>query len=86
MDVEGFYPFVNDLVRDIFIFKRNYIETAKVIFDSMNPQNSHTMVSIHVRLTDMDFHLQANWNLKNEPELYLEKAMVYFQDKYEVRS
>ena len=85
MDVKGFYPFVNELVRDIFVFKRNYIERAKVIFESMNPQIHHTMVSIHIRLTDMDLHLQKNWHLKNDPDLYLEKAMVYFCDRYDVR-
>ena len=84
MNLEGFYPFVNELVRDVFKFKRNYIEPAKVILQKINPNNLYTMVSIHLRLTDMDVHLQENWNLENKPEEYLRKAMRYFNDQYQV--
>ena len=84
MDLEGFYPFVNELVRDVFKFKRNYIEPAEVILQKINPNNLYTMVSIHLRLTDMDVHLQENWNLENKPEEYLRKAMRYFNDQYQV--
>ena len=84
MDLEGFYPFVNELVRDVFKFKRNYIEPAEVILQKINPNNLYTMVSIHLRLTDMDVHLQENWNLENKPEEYLRKAMRYFNDHYQV--
>ena len=84
MDLEGFYPFVNELVRDVFKFKRNYIEPAEVILQKRNPNNLYTMVSIHLRLTDMDVHLQENWNLENKPEEYLRKAMSYFNDQYQV--
>ena len=84
MDLEGFYPFVNELVRDVFKFKRNYIEPAEVILRKINPNNLYTMVSIHLRLTDMDVHLQENWNLENKPEEYLRKAMRYFNDQYQV--
>ena len=84
MNLEGFYPFVNELVRDVFKFKRNYIEPAEVILQKINPNNLYTMVSIHLRLTDMDVHLQENWNLENKPEEYLRKAMRYFNDQYQV--
>ena len=84
MNLEGFYPFVNELVRDVFKFKRNYIEPAEVILQKINPNNLYTMVSIHIRLTDMDVHLQENWNLENKPEEYLRKAMRYFNDQYQV--
>ena len=84
MDLEGFYPFVNELVRDVFKFKRKYIEAAELILEKVNPNNLHNMVSIHLRLTDMDLHLQENWNLENKPEEYLRKAMRYLNDKYQV--
>ena len=84
MDVKGFYPYINELVRDVFRFKTEHMEKAKTIFNKMNP-NQHTMVSIHVRLTDMDGHLKNLWNLKNAQEEYYTRAMLYFHERYKVR-
>ena len=82
MDVKGFYPFVGELVRNVFKFKRRYVETSQEIFNRMNVNNQHIMVSIHIRLTDMDRHLRENWSIRNEPDRYLENAMNYFHETY----
>ena len=85
MDVKGFYPYINELVRDVFKFKADHMDKAQTIFKRMNP-NQHTMVSIHVRLTDMDMHLKKLWNLKNAQEEYYSRAMHYFHERYKVRN
>ena len=82
MDVNGFYPYVDELVRNVFKFKRRYVEKSKEIFNRINVNNKHTMVSIHIRLTDMDRHLRENWSIRNEPDRYLENAMNYFHETY----
>ena len=83
MDVNGFYPYINELINDVFKFKPHYTDKAKGIFHDLR-SHIHTMVSIHIRLTDMDLHLKEQWNLGNAPDQYFEKAMKYFDDKYEV--
>ena len=82
MDVNGFYPYIDELVRNVFKFKRRYVEKSKEIFNRINVNNKHTMVSIHIRLTDMDRHLSENWSIRNEPDRYLENAMNYFHERY----
>ena len=84
MDVKGFYPYINELVNDVFKFKPVHIEKAQTIFNRMNP-TQHTMVSIHVRLTDMDKHLRNHWKLENAPEEYYGKAMLHFHERYKVK-
>jgi hypothetical protein len=87
MDVKGFYPYIDELVRDVFIFKTDHMEKAKIIINRMRIPNQHnTMVSIHVRLTDMDKHLKKLWNLENAQEEYYSRAMHYFRERYKVRN
>ena len=83
-DVKGYYPYINELVNDVLKFKSCHIEKAKGIFNSMNP-DQRTMVSIHVRLTDMDGHLKKLWNLENALDEYYGRAMLHFQNNYEVK-
>ena len=83
-DVQLFYPYINELVRDVFRFKADPMKRAETIFNRMDP-NKHTMVSIHVRLTDMDGHLKNLWNLKNAQGEYYRRAMQYFHKRYKVR-
>ena len=83
MDVKGFYPYIRELVNDVFKFKQNHVKTAKEILNKMNP-NQHTMVSIHVRLTDMKDHIKYWWNVEYTPDDYFRQAMDYFHNKYEV--
>ena len=84
MDVQGFYPYINELVNDVFIFKKDIIRKAKDIFSNLD-SNLHTMVSIHIRLTDLDAHLKRLWNLPNASDEYFEKAMDYLHKKYKVK-
>ena len=60
------------------------MKRAETIFNRMDP-NKHTMVSIHVRLTDMDEHLKEHFNLKNAQEEYYRRAIQYFHERYKVR-
>ena len=40
MDVKGFYPYIRELVNDVFKFKQNHVKTAKEILNKMNPNQS----------------------------------------------
>ena len=83
MDVQGFYPYINELVNDVFKFKLEYTNKAKLILSKLKPE-LHTMVSIHIRLTDMDAHVKRLWNVTNPNEEYFATAMSYFHKKYMV--
>ena len=93
-DVKGFYPYVEELKKSIFSFKKEDIETANTIFQSFRNtyRNTNklsltaniTMVSIHVRLTDFDYHLKVLFNMTVIANRFLTKAMEYYKDKYEV--
>ena len=83
MDVKGFYPYIHELVNNVFKFRSDHVKTAKEIYNKMNP-NQHTMVSIHVRLTDIEKHIKHFWNVDYTPDDYFAEAMDYFNRKYEV--
>ena len=94
-DVQGFFPYVEELRKSIFKFKPEDIKTAKTIFQSLKSTYSATkqhkfvgdvtMVSIHIRLTDYKHHLKARYqieyNIKHE---FLTQAMRYCTNKYQV--
>ena len=83
MDVKGFYPYLNELVNDVFKFKSDHIKAAQEILNKMNP-SQHTMISIHVRLTDISDHIKYFWKIDYTLDDYFERAMTYFNEKYEV--
>ena len=83
-DIKGYYPHVKTLKKEVLRFKRKDMAYAFRIFQKLNPKN-HTMVSIHVRLTDYIRHLiklyQIHTYLSGD---YLRNAMEYFVNKYKV--
>ena len=85
LDIKGFYPYLNELVNNIFKFKEEHMSRAKTTIKSLNPKLNNTMVSIHIRLTDFAHHLKVLWNMKYAPDEYFRRAMQYFHTKYEVK-
>ena len=86
-DVKSFYPHINELKEGIFRIKAKYIEMAKNRFDSLGIKGSHTKVSIHIRLTDYKWQLKVLYNMTHQYFFgggYIEKAIVYFAQKYDV--
>ena len=83
-DIKGFFPYIKKLKKKIFRFREKDIENAARIISKFNPYN-HTMISIHVRLTDYKEHLDKLYHIKNYvPTNYFRKAMDYFAEKYQV--
>ena len=82
-DVKGFYPHIKKLKKTFFKFKKRDMIPATEIYAKMKPKN-HTMVSIHVRLTDFEEHLK--WFGINKPvrKNYIGRAMDYIASKYNV--
>ena len=94
-DVQGFFPYVEELRKSIFKFKPEDMKTAKTIFQAMKntyfATRQHkvvgdiTMVSIHIRLTDYKNHLKVRYgmeyNIKTE---FLTQALRYCTNKYQV--
>ena len=94
-DVQGFYPYVDELKKHIFKFKQEDLRVAKSIFQSIKnkyrgtkhnllPNSNVTMVSIHVRLTDFKRHLHELFNMPFITNRFLTKAMEYYHTKYNV--
>ena len=78
--IKGYYPYVKDLKENVFKFKQQDINAATKIYETMQPQN-HTMVSIHIRMTDYKEHVQKLYNINSIPAGdYLTRAMDYFVD------
>ena len=83
-DLKGYYPYIQTLKHKVFRFKIKDKNKAIDILSKFNTKN-HTMVSIHIRLTDYEDHLiklfHTTDNIKSG---YFERAMTYFVEKYKV--
>ena len=99
-DVKGFYPYVDELKKFVFKFKKNHIESAENrllnMLDSfdINEGNNkgieklrknRTLVSIHVRLGDYEKHLNKVFGLPIVSDAYFTRAMTFISEKYPVR-
>ena len=93
-DVQGFFPYLNELKTSVFKFKDEDLRTAKSIIQSvtntfkatkrLNMDDEVTMVSIRVRLTDFKHHLKVLFDMEFVSNEFLTKAMRYFTNKYKV--
>ena len=83
MDVKGYYPYLHELTNDILKFKPEHLQAANKILNELNP-NQNIMISIHVRLTDIERHIKNLFNVEYTPDDYFKRAMSYFHKKYEV--
>ena len=83
-DIKGYYPYMKTLKKDVFRFKERDMTHALEIFKTLN-HKTHTMVSVHVRLTDYITHLAKLYKIPTYlTDDYLRKAMEYFVHKYNV--
>ena len=83
MDVKGYYPYLHELTNDILKFKPEHLQAANKILNELNP-NQNIMISIHVRLTDIEKHIKNLFNVEYTTDDYFKRAMAYFQEKYGV--
>ena len=93
-DVQGFFQYVGELRKSIFVFKKEDMKMAhtilQVVKNTYRATKNHniagniTMVSIHVRLTDYHNHLRVHYNAKYMSNEFLTQAMSYFTNKYKV--
>ena len=93
-DVQGFFPYLNELKTSVFKFRDEDLKTAKSIIQSvtntfkstkrLNMDDEVTMVSIRVRLTDFKHHLKVLFDMEFVSNEFLTKAMRYFTNKYKV--
>ena len=82
--IKGYYPYVKELKENVFKFKAQDKYAAAKVFEKMHPHN-HTMVSIHIRMTDYKEHVEKLYNITSYPVGdYLTRAMDYFATKYNV--
>ena len=94
-DVQGFYPYIEELKKTVFIFKKEHIDAAKIIFTTIKNTYSATrknytstddvtMISIHIRLTDFAHHLKVLYNMTFISNNFLTTAMTYCTKRYKV--
>ena len=83
-DIKGYYPYLKILKKEVLRFRKRDMTNALGIFTKLNPHN-HTMVSIHIRLTDYIDHLTKLYQIPTYlSDNYLRNAMEYFVNKYSV--
>ena len=94
-DVQGYYPYIEELKKSVFIFKKEDMTAAKAIFNTIKNTYSAirtnstsfddvTMVSIHIRLTDFAYHLKVLYNMTFISNEFLTKAMTHCTKQYKV--
>ena len=93
-DVQGFFPYIEELGTSVFRFKEDDMRTATNIIQGLmytyrrnkklSNNDNITMISMHVRLGDFDYHLKELWNMTFISDSFLTKAMEYYTKKYEV--
>ena len=95
IDIQGFFPYVDELKNDVFKFKPEDMKTARTILQSV--KNAYrgtkkpeivgdiTMISMHIRLTDFKHHLAVLFNMTYISNEFLTQAMTYCTTKYQVR-
>ena len=94
-DVQGYYPYIEELKKSVFIFKKEDMKSARTIFATIKNTYSAirrnstsfdgvTMVSIHIRLTDFAYHLKVLYNMTFISNEFLTKAMTYCTKRYKV--
>ena len=81
--VKGFFPYLHELRNNILKFKPEHLQAAKKILDEFNP-NQTIMISIHVRITDIERHLKILFNVEYTSDDYFKRALAYFHTKYGV--
>jgi hypothetical protein len=95
IDIQGFFPYVDELKNDVFKFKPEDMKTARTILQSV--KNAYrgtkkpeivgdiTMISMHIRLTDFKHHLAVLFNMTYISNEFLTQAMTHCTTKYQVR-
>ena len=81
-DIKGFYPYIDELVSDVFKFKEEDIKEAKRRFKALRPELK-TMVSVHIRLTDYK-ELASYFPSDSSQQSYFKRALSYFHNRYRV--
>ena len=54
MDVKGFYPYLNELVNDVFKFKSDHIKVAQEILNKMNPNQRKSLGALSEKVLKCD--------------------------------
>ena len=78
-DIKGFLPYVQDLRKNIFRFKSKDISHANMMIKKIkkiHPIKNPLLVSIHIRLQDMEKHL-TNYNVSLASQTYFTNSMNY---------
>ena len=94
-DVQGYYPYIKELQKSVFIFKKEHMKAAKTVFTTIKNTYSATrknstsiddvtMIGIHIRLTDFAHHLKVLYNMTFISNEFLTKAMTYCTKRYKV--
>ena len=82
-DIKGFYPYIDELVSDVFKFKEDDTKEARRRYKALRPELK-TMVSVHIRLTDYK-KVASYFPSDSSQQSYFKSALSYFHNKYKVR-
>ena len=79
-DIPGFAIYLPTLRKDVFKFKSKPYREAKEVMKRIKKKyvrskNDNTIfISVHMRLTDMHYHLHKTYNLSMTPPRYFSKV------------
>lgn len=84
-DIKGFIPYIKELRGNIFRFKPKDMEKADKIFQKLMTKISLknvVLISIHIRMGDMENHLTTVFNISTPSRSYFTMAMQYMREKF----
>ena len=83
-DVNGFLPYLDELRNTYFRFQTKVIKEAKNILRHLqqNRSKSTIFISIHIRMTDIEYHLSKLFGLSMASKEYFTRAMTRMTEKF----
>ena len=83
-DVKGFLPYIRELQSTILTFKPTILRNAKQIMRKLrgNRYKGATVISIHIRMTDIKMHLHTVFQVPMATKDYFTRAMIEMKRNY----
>ena len=82
-DIKGFFPYLDELRNSYFRFQPKVIKHGKYIMQNLQRQHGKNtkFVSIHARMTDMEYHLKTVFGISMASKEYFTRAMSQMRRK-----
>ena len=80
-DIKGFFPYLDNLRKTYFRFQPKVLRHAKKLMKKVMRRcdENRIIVSVHVRMTDIEYHLKKLFGLSMSAPEYFTRAMLHMK-------